>query len=237
MEKEQILPILNTEVLQQKATEFAMLGAIKSIEEFYSSYNSPFRKQIDQQLSEQKIGSGIELPDIIALINESLTKEIDLIANTAVAKTFIPLVQKFLVREDKEIDFSEILIEFIKATEAEEFGDCEVFMEESKYGWLDVDLKYNTNEKVYQICLHPDRNNEEGKPKKYKILSLPRDYNSKEKYGGTMKLTINGGTLEMPFTKDVLHDDFTAYVARLVIGNCLITIDTEDFDEYMYDEV
>jgi hypothetical protein len=55
MSKEnQILPVLNTEVLQEKATEFAMKGAIESIKEFYSGYNSPFRKQIEEQLNKTK---------------------------------------------------------------------------------------------------------------------------------------------------------------------------------------
>ena len=231
-EKSQILPVLDTEVLQEKATEFAMKGAVESIKEFYSGYNSPFRKQIDEQLTQTKISSGIELPDIIALINESLTKEIDLIANTAISKTFIPLVQKFLVRENKEISFSEILKEFVRVTEAKNYDDCEISIKESQHGWLDVEL--SSEEKVYSICLHQDYNSKKEEKQKYQLLSLPRDYNSKEKYGQTMKLSIDGATLEMPFTKDVLHDDFTAYIARLVIGNCLITMDCKDFDEDMF---
>lgn len=47
---------------------------------------------------------------------------------------------------------------------------------------------------------------------------------------------MDGVTLEMPFTRDVLADDFTAYIARLVIGNCLITMDCTDFRDEMFPE-
>lgn len=229
----QILPVLDTAVLQEKATEFAMKGAVESIKEFYSGYNSPFREQINEHLKQTEISCTIQLPDIIALINESLTKEIELIANTAISKTFIPLVQKFLVREEKEIAFSKILKKFIKATEAKNYDDCEITIKESYHGWLDVEL--STEEKIYSICLHQEYFSKKAGVQKFQVLSLPRNYNSKETYNQTMKLSLDGATLEMPFTKDVLKDDFTSYIARLVIGNCLITMDCKDFDEDMFD--
>lgn len=232
----QILPVLDTEVLREKATEFAMKGAIESIKDFYSGYNSPFKKQIEEQLRGNEIGGTISLPDIIALINESLSKEIDVIANTAVSKTFIPLVQRFLIREEKEINFSTILKNFIEKTEAKTYNEFEINIKESsEYKWLDIEL--TSDEKVYSLILHQDYNSRKEEIKKYQILGLPRDYNSKEKYGQTMKLSIeNGVTLELPFTKNVLHDDFTAYIANLVIGKCLITMDCDDFDEEMFND-
>ena len=228
----QILPVLDTAVLQEKVTEFAMKGAIESIKEFYSGYNSPFRKEIDKQLSQIQIGSGIELPDIISLINESLTKEIDLIANTAISKSFIPLVQRFLVREEKEIAFSDILREFVKSTDAEHYDDWELSIKSSQYEWLDVEL--STEDRVYSLCLHRDYESKKQGIEKYRLLSLPRDHSQNEMYGQKMRLSIDGVTLEMPFTKDILHDQFTSYIARLVVGNCLITMDRRDFTEDMF---
>ena len=84
MKNEQILPVLNMDVLKEAANKWAMNGALKSIEEYYSGYNSPFRKTIEEELKKTEVGHGIQLPDIIALINDSLSKEIDLLANTAI---------------------------------------------------------------------------------------------------------------------------------------------------------
>lgn len=222
-----ILPVLDMDTLQQKATEAAMKGAMTSIDEFYTGWSSPYRKQIDEHLKKTQINGSIDLPDIISLINEKLTKEIDLIANTAVSKSFIPLVQKFLTREDKEIKFSDILKKFIETHESKNVDYFEVSVKESKHGWLDV--KISCEDKEYDLTLHADYHSKKEDVKKYQFLSLPRNTVSDLKQ--TMKLSLDGVTLEMPFTRDVLHDDFTSYIARLVIGNSLITMDCSDFDE------
>ena len=62
MENETILktPVLDGEELSKKVNEFAMKGALKSIEEYYTGYNSPFMKAINEELSKMKIGTGIE---------------------------------------------------------------------------------------------------------------------------------------------------------------------------------
>jgi hypothetical protein len=230
MEKNQILPVLNTEVLQEKANEFAMKGASESLREFYSGYNSPYRKAIDEALAKNSIGTSIELPDIIALINEALSKEIDLIANAAISKTFIPLVHKFITREEKNINFSDLLKQFIECTEAKDYEDCEVEIKRhSTYSWLSISL--TSSEKNYSITLHEDFETRKDTVKKYQLLSLPYDNTNCNQ---TMKLIFEGGVLEMPFTKDILHDNFISYIARLVIGNTRITMDCESFSEEMF---
>jgi hypothetical protein len=235
MNKPEILPELNLETLKEKANEFAMKGAIETIKEYYSGYNSPFRKAIEEELTKTRIGFGIDLPDIIALINESLSKEIDLIANTAISKTFVPLVQRFLVREEKEMKFSEILKEFIKNTGSKSNDDCSIEMNKNySYGWYDIELC--ANERSYKLTLHEESRlrSESQEKQKYQFLSLPYDHN---KYAPTMKLHVEGGViLEMPFTKDVLHDDFTSFIARLIIAQTKITIDYQDFSEEMFPE-
>ena len=53
----------------------------------------------------------------------------------------------------------------------------------------------------------------------------------------TMKLSVeNGVTLELPFTKDILKDEFMSYIARLVMSGSLIILDVEDFDDWMFPE-
>ncbi len=215
MDAKMILPVLNTETLQKKANEYAMQGAIKSIEEYYCGYNSPFRKTIEEELKKTELGHGsIALPDVISLINDSLSKEIDVIANTAISKTFLPLVQRFLTRAQKETNFSDILKEFVEATDSKEFEDCSVTVKESSYGWLEVNI--SVDERTYDLTLHKDYHSEKEAVQKYNILSLP--YNSDK----------------LPFSGDILQDNFISFVARLIIANTKITMDCREFSEDMF---
>ena len=74
------------------------------------------------------------------------------------------------------------------------------------------------------------------------LMSLPYKKNESGKYYGhsstaseTMKISLEeGGTLELPFTRGILYDEFTKYCARLVIGNTDIIMDTTEFDEDMF---
>ena len=234
MSDKQILPVLDMEALQAKANTAAMKGACEAIESFYTGYNSPFKKIIEEQLNETKIGFGIKLPDIIALINDSFSKEIDLIANTAVAKSFLPIVQRFLVREEKEIKFSKFLKAFIEHTDCKEFDDCNIDIKEHpEHGWLDVNI--GNADKHYNLTIHTKYSSDKNAKKQYQILSLPR-FEEAKRFAQTMKLSIDGVTLEIPFTKDVLYDPFVSYVARLVIANSIITMDCKDFSEDMFPE-
>ncbi len=231
---EEMKPVLDMETLQAKVTEFAMKGAIESIKEFYSGYNSPFRKAIDKELSEKKISGSLELPDIIALINQSLSKEIDTIANQAVAQTFIPLVTRFLTRAEKEIKFSDILRAFIEELNIESSEDCTVSIEEDhQYHWLDVNISKEGNAYAFTMHIEHDKKAEDDKKQKYMILSLPR---SEARTRTTMTLIADNVRLELPFTRDVLSDKFTSYIATLIIARSIITMDCDDFEEDMFPE-
>jgi hypothetical protein len=231
MSQLEILPVIDTEVLRKKTNEFAMKGALKEIEEFYTGYGSPYRKALQEQLKQQEIGHGLELPDIIVLINEKISKEIDVIANTAVAKTFVPMVSKLLTRVDKEVAFSDILRQFIKATDEKDPEDYYVSVDKDhQYGWLNV--KITCGSKEYELTFHECHETRNEPIKKYWISRLPW------KWGDTkqpkMKLTIDNAELELPFVKDVLSDDFTAYIARLIFCDSHITMDTTYFTDDMF---
>ncbi len=242
MQKE-ILPVLDLVVLQQKADEAAMKGAINSIEEFYSGYNSPYKKAITDKLQNKGVDPNFDLPDIIGVLNDKFTKEVDLIANTAVAKSFLPMLKEFLSREDAEIKFSNILRKFIDRTEFK--YDNEKSIEDytveriSKYedssvlkntffsyivsdGKLSYELLFYKHKDVITMSSLPYILDESGRFNHYEI---------KQK----MKVSLDGGaTLELPFTKGILEDDFISFVARLVIGNNSIVFDVEDFNDEMF---
>ena len=134
-----LIPTIDPEVLQEKVNQAAMKGALSTIEEFYSGYNSPFKKAIKEDLESKEIRHTFELPDIIATINDSLTTEIDRIANIAISKSFVPLVKRFLTRTDDEIKFSDILKQFIESfpNSDRDYFDVSIKRHE-KYSWLSI---------------------------------------------------------------------------------------------------
>lgn len=243
--KEQLLPALDMTKLQQAANEAALKGAIREIEEYYTGYDSPFRKSIKKKLEEVGASIHLTLPDIVGLLNDALSKEITTIANNAIAHSYIPMVSENLCRAPKEEKFSEILEEFISKTRGEysdyEDGsyECEV-SEHDKYGWLDVRLAGKDN-KQYNITLHWHNENECKKDtsvkRTYRILSLPRMDESSEKYKSrTMRLRNGNNELEMPFAPAVLQDEFAAYLAGMVLSQTIITMDITGIRSDMFPE-
>jgi len=238
MEVNEILPVLDIEVLKEKAQEAAMKGAINEIESYYNSYNSPYKEAIKEQLSKQEAKWSISLPDILSVINERLVAEIDVIANNAISKTFVPMVNNFLTRENKEINFSYVLQSFIDVMKdnlpygemMDEESFCVDVEKDDRHDWLNVEI--GSDKGVYRITFHTSGKPKEGEKQKYQILSLPRtDYNSLSQ---VMTLKVDGVSLEMPFTKDVLKDGFMSFIAKLIIADSDITMDCTDFQEDMF---
>jgi hypothetical protein len=221
-------------ILATKAQESAMEGALKSINEFYTKWDSPFRKQIEDHLAQTAISGNFALPDIVGLINQSLTNEIDKIANEAVAKTFIPLVSKFLSRTEKNVKFSDLLTVFLRET-GTEIDDASVTVTESKHGWLECVI--HSEDDIYEFTIHSvwRPNEEKSRDKRYQILTLPRRASDKSSSNRVMKVCLDGATLEIPFTPNVLQDGFISYLAKLLMFKCEIEMDVEDFNEDMID--
>lgn len=239
-----ILPVIDNELLQKKANEFAQKGAEECIKEFYTGYNSPYKKAIEENLKNKGLDSSFSIPDIIGVLNDKFSQEIDQIANQAIAKSFIPLVKDFLIREDSEMKFSNILKKFIEETNFE-YNDLDAddytvekveeydrssslrstfFSYQISNGKTGYELRfYRKNETFIEIMSLPYRMDENNK--------YSRSYESNQK----MKISLDGGaTLELPFTKGILEDRFISFIARLVIGNNNIIFDVEDFDEDMF---
>lgn len=228
-----LLITVDTDVLQEKAKEFALKGAISAIENFYTGFDSPYKKAITEQLQANTVDShALSLPDIIGLINEHLTIEIDAIANTAVAKTFVPLVTQFLTRQEKVANFSDILKEFI---ETAGYGDkhrddfnciCE---KDKTHGWYNVEV--SDLKRSYSFTLHENYESKKTDRIKYQLLSLP--YTEKTDRS-MMKITVDNASLEIPFTRDVLKDSFVSKLAGYIISDTIITMDITYFDDDMF---
>lgn len=240
METSIILPVLNTEELQKKANDYAQKGAEEALKEFYTGYSSPYKKAISENLENKGLDHSFNIPDIIGVLNQKFSEEIDLIANTAIAKSFVPMLKEVLTREDAEIKFSDILKKFIEVTnfdrDNDDFEDYTAEKIESTESYRSSFFKYKIlNGKIgYEIHFF-------NSSKSLTIMSLPCMLDNRSGYSSgyeskqTMKVSLDGGaTLEMPFTRGILEDRFISFIARLVIGNNNIVIDVEDFDEDMF---
>lgn len=229
-----IIPEINTEELQIAANKYAQEGAIKTIKDFYTGYNSPYIKALEQNLLNRGFDHAFTLPDVVANINEALSAEIDKIANAAVAKTFIPLVTKILTRADAEMKFSQILEKFIEHVRFEydsdqDSDDFDVEVEKDDKSFLR--LVISNSDKRYEIGFYNEKTSKEESKDVYTIYSLPKNHG---KSNQTMKIAIDNATLELPFTPGILYDDFIAFIAGLVMAQTKITFDVMDFNDDMF---
>ncbi|WP_322545006.1 hypothetical protein [Elizabethkingia miricola] len=246
MEK-QIIPVIDTDFLQQKANEYAMKGAEDALRDFYTSYSSPYKKAIEENLNNKGVDGSFDIPDIIGVLNAKFSQQVDEIANTAIAKTFVPMVKKFLTREDAEIKFSEILHKFIERTDfkgndqsIEDYTVEKITKYDESPSLRDTFFSYqiSNGEIGYELSFYRNRHNDK---EEITMSSLPYLLDNYGKYSHRyetqqkMKISLDEGvTLELPFVKGILDDDFTSFIARLVVGNNTIVFDVQDFDEDMF---
>ena len=81
----------------------------------------------------------MELPNIMSKLNEALVKEIDTIANNAIANSYIPMISNSLVGLDKDITLSFLLKEIINELNPDRDVYDEFSFEYEKhdsYDWL-----------------------------------------------------------------------------------------------------
>lgn len=223
-----IQPVLDMEEIQAKANEFALKGAIECIKSYYTGYDSPFKKEIENYLKNMSPSFSFTMPEIMGVINESLSSQIDIIANEAVAKSYVPLVRQFLTCTKEVVNVSEIVDKF---KEVHEFDDDSIeayLSKDERFGWHNLILE--CGKEKYNITLHEDSKDEKGQ-EYFSMLSLP--YECKDgRYNHTMKIQISeGATMEVPFTCGILHNRFLTYIANLVMFKTKIVIDKAVFDD------
>lgn len=106
---------VNQELLQQKANEFAEQAFIEELKDYYSKYNSPFRKTLQAEFQKKEVSVHFELPDILQTINDAISKEHEEIIKNFIDSTVLVDLRKSLKLQPKEILFSEFLKEIMEA--------------------------------------------------------------------------------------------------------------------------
>lgn len=230
-----IVPVLDLELIQEEANKAATKAIISATNDFYSGYNSPIKKIVSDKLKEQTLGNwNFELPNMIHLMQEAVTKEFNTVVSQVIIDTYIPLVAKVITGGDKEISFYDMLHEFVKSFELEykddwDMDDFELEVnspKETEYKWINVTL-HGPDSKSYELTLYLDKETNQ----RY-MLSMPARDNSQ-----VMKIRKDDVEIELPFNKAILADPFNLLCAKMLLNRTKINFNSnEDFDEDMFPE-
>lgn len=241
---------LDEQKLQEMAQQYAMQGAEKAIKDFYTGYNSPFMKEVQRQLSEKmETNLFFELSQMTAAINQALNNKVSEMANTVVANTFLPMLNRMFSQERKTVVTTQDLYEHFGDAMKEDLDDefdpenMELLIEQKG---IDTILDHRklrfcycgeTKFSIYLMESSSHQKDDNGNTL-YMITELPgcsqyrMDNYPRERQ---MRIRLNeGATLEMPFTPDVLRDEFMRYVAGLLLTNTMVII--KNYHEYYLEE-
>ena len=223
-------PKIDVEKIQEVANKAAEKAYLEEIEDYYTSYKSPYRKMIHAELEKQKFEWSMSLPDILEKINSSLSKQIDIIANNAIASSYIPMVNDALIGMDKNITMEYFLRVIIGELEPEQdqYDDFHFnYHKDGGYDWLNCEL--STPDNCYEFTLHHKEGN------KYKLLSFP--YNKyKTGYNSNMTIYKDDVKIEMPFTPGIIQDKVLKLFLKAMIGGSIIEMNCDSFNEDMFPE-
>lgn len=240
---------LDEQKLQEMAQQYAMQGAEKAIKDFYTGYDSPFMNAIQRELKEKmETNLFFELSQMTAAINKAMNDKVSEMANTVVANTFLPMLNRMFSQEKKTVVTTQDLYEHFGDALKEELYDefdpelMELEVKESPGSFskhLHLHFIYDGDTK-FELSLmdNCDPDKDENGNTLYMITALPgcsqyrADYSPRERQ---MRIRLKeGATLEMPFTPDVLRDEFMRYVAGLLLCNTLVTV--KNYHEYHLEE-
>ena len=236
---------LDEQKLQEMAQQYAMQGAEKAIKDFYTGYDSPFMNAIQRELKEKmETNLFFELSQMTAAINKAMNDKVSEMANTVVANTFLPMLNRMFSQEKKTVVTTQDLYEHfgdaLKEELYDEFDPELMELEVKNHDGIisdfqDLRFRYDCDTKFeLSLMSNDDPKTDEHGNTLYKITSLPScsqyysDHNPRERQ---MRIRLKeGATLEMPFTPDVLRDEFMRYVAGLLLCNTLVTV--KSYHEY-----
>lgn len=229
---------LPEEKIQQLAEKYAMEGAEKAIREYYTGYNSPYVKMMTAHVEAIAPNPRFNLPDLTAAINKALADKITDLANEVVAKTYIPLFNRFLTPSQTNVISTNNLFQefgdYIKDREGDDEFDSDELDFESKQGTFGLNsllFKYK-GEVEFDLSIWASGRNENG-DHLYVISRLPgtSQWDHLNNKARMMKLTLtDGATAEVPILDDVLSNDFMAYCAKLLI--CKTKIEIDNYPEW-----
>ncbi len=239
---------LDENKIQEMAEKYAIQGAEQAIKNFYTGYDSQFKKKVEKELADKvQTNFFFQLPLLTAAINQAINDKVTEMANTMVANTFLPMLNRMFTQERKTVVTTQDLYEHFGDVMREDLDDefnCDLMELDIKcdttsdYTFRDLSFRYDGNEKFRLSLMQSSRKEtDEYGNALYMITALPgcsqyhADYYPRERQ---MRLRLkNDVTLEMPFVPDVLRDEFMCYVASLLLNNTKVII--KEYHEYIVD--
>ena len=222
---------LDEEKIQQMAEKYALEGAEKAIRDYYTSYNSPYVKALEEHLRTQLPTRWFDLPDLTAAINKALSDKISTLCNQVVAQTYIRIFDRMMSGNERGVVSSQDIYrhycDYVKDREDDDFDseelECEI--ETSSYGFKYLLMKYN-GETEFRMSLYEGKRDEHGN-QLYNITGLPHTGQFAHLDGKLPHMSIKldeNRTASVPITPDVLSNEFMAYIANILIHGTKIIL-------------
>lgn len=226
--------------IKKVAEEAAEKAILNVVDEYYNSYNSPYKKHIKQQLESSNIITNIKLPDVVGLINDKLSQEFDMIANSAVANTFVPLLKKLCVRADDKVRLSEILVMYVEKYQYKDvdFEEYEVSVVEED-GSIFMQINFGFPEYLYTMYLHDKNYYDKDLKPCWNVYRITEISNEKIERYDTFTVQVKDDDklkFNLPYRRDLLLDSIISLTATCMISNTEIILDVDEFDEEWFEE-
>lgn len=234
--------ILDENKLQELAEKYAMEGAEKAIRDYYTRYDSPFVKACEKRLMEMAPPYNFDLPDLTAAINRALSAKIETLCDKIVANTYIEAFNRVFVGWSYEKGIAESndlyrnYAEYVKDREGDDFDSEQlgIKVRNSSFGFMYIEFSYE-GENEFVLSLMENGYDDKGE-NLYKITSLPHASKWSSGKMPMMSITLkDGARAEMPMSANILDCDFMAFLAKLLLHNVKVRINSyhhwEDKDD------
>lgn len=226
-------PILDLEKLQEVANKAAEEAAISEVKSFFTSYNSPFRKNIKEWLENNIPNTKFQLPNFIESVQKAIIGEVEKNINIICVKEAVSQIRNGItnlpIDKDGTIKLSNVFEEMSQEVDTEDGKYFEASVKNVKgiYGeWYEVEIKLHSNAKdIYRtFTLHENSFGEHTGT--YSVISMPAEDDLHAK--ADIK-TEDGSEIKFPVFTGLANDHILLTIAKLCMFRTPVIVDTKEF--------
>lgn len=235
------------EAIQKVANEAATKAVIEEVNNFYTGYNSPYRKQVKEWLAQNAPSLMLELPEFGELVQQSLKAEIDKIVKTISIENYARAIREDLshqnLNEDGTLNITELCeaaCDYAELDDHYDDGDDSVDMEitdDNTYGRkkrVTIKIVRDGDEKEFNFSLYPHDNKQE---EQWQIIGMPYATREDGLYYDKVRVhTPDKLTIELPGYCGVSDNKLLMAIARCVMFRTPIRINKSWFSRSRYND-
>lgn len=226
-------PIIDMNAVQEAANKAATEAVMYEVKEYYSGYNSPFKKQIKQYLEKNApVQSNFELPNFAELLQNRLATEIEKLVNTiAIEKNvqyFTELFEQQEINNEGTVNISFVFKEMCKEIR-DGYLEASIHKDDI-YSWYKAKVKYKKREEDDELKFDFTIHNINGR---LCVLSMP--YSDKS-YNTIKVKTKDGNTIELNSFMQLREHPILIPIAKLIMFDTALKLDVMDFSKYSEDD-